>query len=158
MKKININPISFVITVVALVALIWLLVSTSHKMSHSVSSQSTDMPKTICYFLNKPAVSGIGNDMAYVRLTVGNSNTVTGKLGVQFAGKDSEVGMLNGALAAGTQPGQYIFNGTYISNSEGMNTTAQEHITVDTSNATLDYYGVSLSIPHVDCSQYPGLV
>ncbi|HTH92917.1 MAG TPA: hypothetical protein VL576_00330 [Candidatus Paceibacterota bacterium] len=161
MKKIK--PISIIITVVAVAALVFLLMQAKHHMSAPATTApvaNTPASQSICYYLNKPSVGApeLGNDLAYVKLTVGDGNAVTGTMGTQIAGKDTEVGTLSGSLTAGTSAGQFIFNGTYTTNSEGMHSATAQRIVLNPTAAEIDYGSSSLSVPHVDCSQYPGLV
>lgn len=160
MKKQHLSKVSIIVTIIAIVALTTLLINAKHRMAAPVATAPAAQPsQSVCYYLNQPSKGGMGNDIAYVKMTVDSqSQKVVGELTTELAEKDKLTGTLSGTIAPSTTQGQYIFDGQYANSGEGMNSITEQLIRFDTTKAEIGYGGTySLSIPRVDCSRYDSL-
>lgn len=173
------NTISLIITGVALIAIIALLVIAKKQQQQNLTATQptpTTTTASLCYLLNKPALSGTGNDVGYLKITTSDGGkTVTGELGTRPAEKDAVSGTLAGEIS--NDNGVAVFDGQYDNKGEGMETVQEQLIRLDETQAqigfgemkkdpeeSVTYYykdtnavTYSYTLPAVDCAQYDTL-
>jgi hypothetical protein len=153
MKDKNLNPVSLIITGVALVLLAILLVQAAHRKAPfvptpppdttttasmptdstgSVTSAAPAQPVSVCY-------ASTSANKASLKLTTSDGQTATGTLSVALAGKDVSNGTLSGTLTSNSGGTSAVFNGTYTNNQEGMNNANEQIIQLNQNSANIGY-------------------
>lgn len=157
-------------TLGVVILLIVLVVTTKLPNQSDLATPVVSGTEAVCYYSRTETATGL-YDVYALKLNVDDAGAATGELVTLPAEKDAMRGTLSGSLNPIGE--EYIFKGLYRNSAEGMNNTDERIIRLAYEKASIGYgemkenadgiysyanpsqIDYSLSIPRIDCAQYP---